>query len=242
MYDYIIVDGQRIDYNVAYRARKTVGISVSKREGVKISAPPWITEKQIREIVIQKSGWIIKKILHNVQRINLLQLENDMAYYHMGNLHKLNIICTDQRRMSVQLTIQGFNVFVPRNIDMEERPKKIRKAMYDWFKKEALSLFNERVEYYSDIIRMKPKAIAVKKQKTRWGSCSSRGNINLNIKLLMLPPDIMDYVIVHEMIHLKIMNHSSEFWKSVASVLPDYRNRIKLLKEYREAIEYSGFE
>ena len=89
----------------------------------------------------------------------------------------------------------------------------------------------ERVRFYAGRIGVYPKNITLREQKTKWGSCSSLGNLNFNWKLIMAPPEALDYVVVHELAHLKEMNHSPAFYKVVASVLPDYKERRKLLKK-----------
>ena len=88
----------------------------------------------------------------------------------------------------------------------------------------------ERAEHYSKIMNVDFARLTVKNQKTRWGSCSSLGNLNFNYRLYYLPLELMDYVVVHELAHRKHMDHSKEFWSLVESVIPDYRERRKALK------------
>ena len=97
---------------------------------------------------------------------------------------------------------------------------------------EALKVIPERVEYFAKVIGVTYGKITVRNQKTRWGSCSSKGNLNFNWKLVLMPPEILDYVVVHELAHRKEMNHSPLFWKEVAAVLPDYRERRAWLREH----------
>ncbi len=116
----------------------------------------------------------------------------------------------------------------------KQRPVRIyteeEKAVY---KKQLKEIIQNRVELYAAYI---PEAarinrIVIKEQKKRWGSCSSKGNLNFNWKLIFAPPEIIDYVVVHEMCHLKYMNHSRLFWGEVEKVLPDYKERRKWLME-----------
>ncbi|MCR4999722.1 MAG: M48 family metallopeptidase [Lachnospiraceae bacterium] len=96
---------------------------------------------------------------------------------------------------------------------------------------EARRVLPERVAYYADIMGVTYGRIAIRNQKTRWGSCSAVGNLNFNCHLMQLPTEIQDYVVVHELAHRKEMNHSAAFWRVVEDVLPDYRERRKQLKE-----------
>lgn len=96
---------------------------------------------------------------------------------------------------------------------------------------EALKVIPERVEYFAKVIGVTYGKITVRNQKTRWGSCSSKGNLNFNSLLMLAPPEVLDYVVVHELCHRKQMNHSKAFWLEVEKVLPNYKEVRKWLKE-----------
>ena len=95
----------------------------------------------------------------------------------------------------------------------------------------ALDVIPGRVEYFADRIGVTYGRITIRNQKTRWGSCSSKGNLNFNCLLMLAPSEIVDYVVVHELCHRKEMNHSKAFWREVEKILPDYRDAVKWLKE-----------
>jgi predicted metal-dependent hydrolase len=95
----------------------------------------------------------------------------------------------------------------------------------------ALRVLPERCRYFAGIMGVSYGRITIRNQKTRWGSCSSKGNLNFNCLLMLAPPEIRDYVVVHELAHRKEMNHSPRFWKEVEKVLPDYRQRLLWLKK-----------
>lgn len=96
---------------------------------------------------------------------------------------------------------------------------------------EALKVIPERVEYFAKVIGVTYGKITIRNQKTRWGSCSSKGNLNFNCLLMLAPLEVLDYVVVHELCHRKQMNHSKAFWLEVEKVLPDYKEARKWLKE-----------
>lgn len=96
---------------------------------------------------------------------------------------------------------------------------------------EALKVIPERVEYFAKVIGVTYGKITIRNQKTRWGSCSSKGNLNFNCLLMLAPPEVLDYVVVHELCHRKQMNHSKAFWLEIEKVLPDYKEARKWLKE-----------
>lgn len=98
-------------------------------------------------------------------------------------------------------------------------------------KDKAREYIPQRVEYFSEIMGVDYGRITIRNQKTRWGSCSAKGNLNFNCLLMLMPTEVIDYVVVHELCHLKEMNHSNAFWREVKQVLPDYRKQVKWLKD-----------
>lgn len=101
---------------------------------------------------------------------------------------------------------------------------------------EALRIIPERVEHFAPLVGVTYGGITIRNQRSRWGSCSDRGNLNFNCLLMLAPPEVMDYVIVHELCHRKEMNHSKRFWAEVERVLPDYQARRKWLEENGTAL------
>lgn len=102
-------------------------------------------------------------------------------------------------------------------------------------KNQALILVHDRLKYFNNFYNFKFNRVSIKNQKTRWGSCSKKGNLNFNYKIVLLPPKLADYIIVHELCHLKELNHSDRFWNLVAKTFPDYlklRQELKNIKTY----------
>lgn len=108
---------------------------------------------------------------------------------------------------------------------------KLSKEEVEQLAKEALSYIPKRVEYFAHRMQVDYRSITIRNQKTRWGSCSAKGGLNFNCLLMKMPPEIIDYVIVHELCHRKQMNHSKAFWNEVAYVLPNYKNSVEWLKK-----------
>ena len=104
------------------------------------------------------------------------------------------------------------------------------------YRRKAAEYIPQRCAYYAEILGVSYGRISIREQKTRWGSCSAKKNLNFNWKLMLAPPDVLDYVVVHELCHLVHMDHSQAFWALVGSVLPDYRVRRRWLKEHGDEL------
>lgn len=115
--------------------------------------------------------------------------------------------------------------------------KIIREAIVQWYRYQARKIICERVDFYQSYINEEIGMIRIKEQKTRWGSCSSKHNLNFNWKCIMAPIEMVDYIVVHELCHLKQMNHSKAFWSEVEKILPDYKIRDKWWKEHGKELE-----
>ena len=114
----------------------------------------------------------------------------------------------------------------PQNV-MKYTPKEIEQL-----REAARKLVTERVRYYAPIVGVTYGQIAIRTQHTRWGSCSSKGNLNFNCLLTLVPPEVLDYVVVHELCHRKELNHSDRFWNEVRQIIPNYKVQKKWLKDY----------
>ena len=102
----------------------------------------------------------------------------------------------------------------------------------------ALTCFQNKCSYFAKKMGVEYQKIKVNKAKTRWGSCNSKGNINFTYRLIFAPEDLIDYVVIHELAHLKEMNHSNRFWEVVEEIIPDYKERRRRLNEFRDEFEF----
>ncbi len=151
-------------------------------------------------------------------------------------------------------TLADINRFIGEKADwIDKSVSKMRQRKAQQLQKKELSpqevkllvtrakrIIPQRVRYYADIMGVTYGRITIRMQKSRWGSCSGKGNLNFNCFLMRTPDEIIDYVVVHELCHLKEMNHSPRFWAEVEKVLPDYKERRKWLKDHESEIMYDS--
>ena len=119
-----------------------------------------------------------------------------------------------------------------KNAMKRQEKREMPEAEKKYYRNLAREVLGARTGYYARKMGVTYGRISIREQKTRWGSCSSEGNLNFHWKLVLMPPEVLDYVVVHELAHRKEMNHSRKFWAEVKNVLPDYEKRRKWLKEF----------
>ncbi|MDQ2087472.1 SprT family zinc-dependent metalloprotease [Herbivorax sp. ANBcel31] len=232
----VTLDGVKIQYELVRSNRKTVAIKLSEDGNIKVSAPFGVTQNQIDEIIKDKLSWILKKQQElkklyrekNVKRT----FENGERISYLGKEYFLEIVeVIEDSKPKVVINDGNMVIYINERCIVKDKSREIRNIIKMWLVERFRDIAIERIEKYKSIIRVSPKKITIREQKTRWGSCSSKGSINLNWKLVMAPMEVLDYVIVHELCHMREMNHSKNYWKIVSSIMPDYTEHRKWLKE-----------
>jgi predicted metal-dependent hydrolase len=229
-----IYNGEKINYKIKRSKRKTIGIKISPEEGVTLSVPMRCNEDTIKSVLNTKASWILSKLkLMENKTDGLVQRQYVTGEQLMllGDYYKLSIIAGDFKDCSVKFNEQGFKVYLGSDISEEFRKSIIKMALDKLYRDIAKRFLKERTEYYASILKVNPNRITIKEQKSVWGSCSSKSNINYNWRIIMAPAKIVDYLVVHELCHLRQPNHSEAYWNLVEAILPDYKERKNWLKE-----------
>lgn len=225
----VIYLDRKIDFDIEYRNRRTMAIQVMPPDKVLIISPLGVPEDIIMRRVRSKGNWIIKKLVQ-LREIKLntpdRTFTDGQQFLFLGKNYPLYVLKNGRKIPKVIFTENRFNMEL-HEFDHE----KMRRAMEKWYRKKADRIINDRVEVYTHEIGKRPKIVKVKEQKRRWGSCTAKGNLYFNWRCIMAPPAIIDYIVVHEISHLAVLNHSKRFWQKVGSVLPDYKKRRKWLKD-----------
>ena len=221
-------DNSSFDYTVVRTSRRTIAIHIDPEKGVIVRAPKRGHKSEIRNFLIKKTPWIMKKLEVARQQAAEIPRHNYMTgdiFLFMGEKYSLAFETAKKNRVD----IAGHYIIV--GLKPETPQAKVPEILKKWYIARARETLNERVIVYSRGLGVKPARVAIRGQSKRWGSCSAKGNLNLNWKLVMAPPEILNYVVAHEVCHLRYPNHQSEFWKLLSSQMPDYAARRDWLKQ-----------
>lgn len=217
-----------------YKKRKNITIEIKPKDEIKIISPLNIPRKNIEQLVIDKGDWILKKLdeYKDMEDLNVdKEYKNGERFYYLGKEYTLIINKVNSNRLNSQIYIENNNIIIKTyNIDEEYIKENLKK----WYKQESEKVILERLkkcrEYSPIMMKLTPNSIKVKEQKKRWGSCTSKKDIYINSKIVMVRPSSIDYILIHEFSHLVHMNHSKDFYKLVESIMPDYKKEEKWLK------------
>ncbi len=201
--------------------RKTLSLTINENAELIIRAPKRLSIEKIQDFINEKENWINrKKRLIENQIKDVTSNHNKLLY--LGNLFPMNI----EQNASKELFFTG-EEFIANSIEPDSLSLSIKK----WYKNKFKEIALPRVAYFANKHNLMVNQVRIKNQKTMWGSCSSKNNINLNYLLLMAPMGVIDYVIVHELVHTIHRNHSTDFWDSVESIMPEFQEHKRWLKK-----------
>ena len=201
--------------------RKTYALILKPDGTLVVRAPLHATDRQIAKILSEKKSWIEQKRAELRQRQAQPKLyQPGERFLFLGQFYPLEIV--EHQREA--LTLNGS--FRLRRDRLENAP-----AVFEaWYRAQARQMIPLHAALFAGLHSFEYKTIRITGARTRWGSCGSKGTLNFSWRLMMAPPSIIEYVVVHELCHLRQHNHSKAFWELVESILPDYRRRQKWLK------------
>ena len=232
---YVTYKDRYIKSSVIYRKRKNITIIIKPKDNITIVSPPKVDEKILKDILIEKGDWILKKLdeykdMKDFNEAN--ELKSGSILFYLGEEHILQIIKIDKLKNPNVLKKENKIIVETSNEDNEY----IKKTLKDWYKKESEKVILnslEKCKENSKIMEtLTSNVLKVKEQKKRWGSCTSKGAIYINSKIVMARPKAIQYILVHEFSHLVHMNHSKDFYKLVESIMPEYKKEEEWLKQY----------
>lgn len=237
---------EMIQYELIRSKRKTVSLCVKEDGTVEVRAPKWVTKAEIQRFVDEKANWIIKKRQEAAKRncVSKKHYTEDAVFACLSKEYRLHI--AESGRNAVGAVDKPLNasdgeqdiLLIKTNNTDEEYVKEL---LMKWCSRQLKEYVRKTAAEYMPVLtelaiqkgKSKPEIwkITIRNVKSRWGSCSAKGGLNFNVKLVMAPTFAVDYVIAHELCHLLYMNHQAEFWDAVQTLVPDYKERRRFLKE-----------
>lgn len=201
-----------------------------KRDGIiNVIAPNGLDKTFIVDKVKNKSDWIIKK-LDEIEVLNnnryIRSYESGDIFLYLGKEYMLEVL-VDKITIGTSVSLENNKLIVRSNSNNKDV---IQRALKNWYTDETLGIVKERINYYKLFFEDTVTSIKIKDQKSRWASCTYKNEILFNLRCSMMPIQIIDYIVVHEMCHMEHRNHSKDFYLAVERILPDYKERVKWLK------------
>jgi predicted metal-dependent hydrolase len=214
--------------------KKNISIIVEWKKGVQVIAPDTIAKEQIQKIVSKKAPWILQK-QREISEINPSPPSKEFVsgekLPYLGKQYRLKVIRDPKYQQTEFVFKQGkFHAKIPFDLTLAEQTAKLRALFLDWCSQHAEIKFRERLNLYAERLGLSYRSFSFKARKTKWGSCTSQGDIVIHPNLVFAPITIIDYVLIHELAHLKHFNHSKEFWNYLGFILPDYKKRKEWLR------------
>ncbi len=226
--DELVVNGERLRYAIRVSPRRqTLCLRLFPDGEMQVVAPGHARLADVRHFVRERGGWIERKRLQ--WRGVVLDRSDPCADGRVlpllgGQLQLRHRPPTPQRPVAVRV---GDALLLPVTAAHAARP-----LVEAWYRQQAQAHVAQRVAHFAPRVGRTPARISIRAQRTRWGSCSGRGTISINWRLMLASPEVLDYVIVHELCHLLQANHSARFWREVARVMPEYVRHQQQLREF----------
>jgi predicted metal-dependent hydrolase len=215
------------------RRKKTIALSIGPAGDVLVRSPIHAPYSKLIHVVKSKSEWIIKKtgslkISHHAEK----EFVSGESFPYLGRHLRLKILRShNHNKPAVRLHKSRLIVGGYCDTPNDQCPGEIRNVLINWYSVQAKKRIIERANIYVKKMGLPDPKVLIRDQQKRWGSCDTKGVLRFNWRIIMAPMSIVDYVIVHELCHLKYRNHSNAFWKYLGSILPDYDKRKERLRE-----------
>ncbi|MDO4865411.1 MAG: SprT family zinc-dependent metalloprotease [Clostridia bacterium] len=228
----VIAGGRRVEYTLIQSNRANVLFQALPEAGIRVYAPKYLRLRDVDEMVRERAEQLTR-----MQREVEQRLEDDRRAHPVTDGSPILIEgrrCTLRlhagSRRAGRLVGDEYHLTLPE----PDSDAAVRAAIRSTLSAVALKRIRQRLEHYAPRVGAAPGRVTIREQKSRWGSCSRKGNLNFNWKLIMAPPEVLDYVVIHELCHLHEFNHSPRFWALVEAQMPEYEAWKKWLKVHAE--------
>lgn len=215
--------------NIIRSKRKTVSLEITPEAKIVIKAPHYVSINYIEDFVLRKKDWII-------QKLKIIKKKNE-SKSKKNLLENGKLIFLGQEYYYILSPKNKKIIFKEKLIIPFKYKNELKKHLIDWYKKQSKVLITRRVDELAKKYNYNYKKIRISNARTRWGSCSGENNLNFAWRLIMAPIEIIDYVIIHELVHTEIKNHSRAYWNMVMSICNECKNYRKWLKDNGHLLE-----
>ena len=221
-----------LDYRLLRSKRRTIGFLIDD-DGLRVTAPKWVTVAEIESAITAKQPWIFRKINEQRER-SVRRLQPPMEWRDgaklpfLGNDITLRIV--DHGTIGARLNEENNELHI--SLPASATEQQLKDRVQGWLQGEAKRVFAERLAIYAEKLGVEFKSFALSSASTQWGSCTADGRIRLNWRLMHFALPNIDYVVAHELSHLREMNHGPQFWATVQSVLPEFESARKALRDH----------
>jgi predicted metal-dependent hydrolase len=216
-----LLRGERIAYTLRRSRRRTIGFTIDDR-GLTVAAPRWVGQREIDAALVERGDWIVRKLVDwrdytRRRERTAIRWEDGAALPFLGRTLRLRVDAG--HRGKPRLTGDELHLGLPPQAGADQ----LRDRVQSWLQQRAREHFAERIAHFAREHGVTPTRWALSSARTRWGSCGADGAIRLNWRLMHFPPEIVDYVIAHELAHLRELNHGPRFWSTVGELFPDWQ-------------------
>jgi len=231
-----------IDYELrrSPRRRKTVEISVDPVDGVRVAAPASASPARIDALIKRRASWILRRFADCRNGAALAprrEFVTGESLDYLGKQYRLRLVRGDARASGpVRLARGWLEIVAPMTASEPEGRRRAVRMLERWYRTHAEGKIGQRVQFFAARLGVKPQRVLVRSQERRWGSCGAGKTLRFNWRIIMAPLSVVDYVVVHELCHLRHPNHGRAFWDMVAGLLPDYEIRRQQLR--RDGVRY----
>ncbi len=221
------------------RRKRTVALHVQQDGSLRVLAPQRTSVKWIKSFIAERALWIEKRrqaIQSNAKKPSLL-FEDGAKLPFYGNEITMFLYTSEENKAitnSYHHETSELHIVLPAQMSLETRKEEIKTELTLWYKKQARTHLPERVELWSKRMNLKPSRLFFSNTKQQWGSCNHKNEIRLNWHLILASPELIDYVIVHELAHITHKNHGHSFWSLCIDTLPDTVKRRQALRKWEE--------
>ena len=218
---------------IAKSSSKYIRVSINEAKGVRVFVPLFVSFNSAKSFAISKINWI-KSHVAKIEQLKLTKMIFKPGFIFNTKLSTIEFKLSYTDKIKPKYKNNSIEILIPKRIAIKSSncQLQIRNEIEKILRKDAKIYLPKRVKYFADKFNFDYKKVTIKNAKTRWGSCSSINNINLNLHLMRLSEELIDYVILHELVHTKIKNHQKEFWDLLNNVLGDAKALDRELKKH----------